>query len=102
MVKRASKNQPKDVTVVLNEVIDAAETMETTRMRKDALASIEDLKRKGPGYKRDVSTWGQVGQGALALGCIVAATTGHVELGLPCVIGGAGSSAALSVWNNQQ
>jgi hypothetical protein len=76
--------------------------METTRMRKDALASIEELKRKGPAYKRDVSTWGQVGQGALALGCIVAATTGHVELGLPCVIGGAGSSAALSAWNNQQ
>jgi hypothetical protein len=68
MVKRASKNQPKDVTVVLNEVIDAAETMETTRMRKDALASIEDLKRKGPGYKRDVSTWGQVGQGAFVRG----------------------------------
>ena len=102
MVKRASKHQPKNVAAVLDEVIDAAETMETTRMRKDALASIEELKRKGPAYKRDVSTWGQVGQGALALGCIVAATTGHVELGLPCVIGGAGSSAALSAWNNQQ
>jgi hypothetical protein len=102
MVKRASKNQPKNVAVVLDEVIDAAESMETTRLRKEALASIEELKRKGPGYKRDISNWGQVGQGALALGCIVAATTGHVELGLPCVIGGAASSAALSVWNNQQ
>ena len=102
MLKRASKNQPKNVTSVLNEVIDAAETMETTRLRKDALASIEELKRKGPGYKRDVSTWGQIGTGALALGCIVAATTGHVEFGLPCVIGGAASSAALSFWSNQQ
>jgi hypothetical protein len=102
MLKRAGKNQPKDVTVVLNEVIDAAETMETTRLRKDALASLEELKRKGPAYKRDVSNWSQVGQGALALGCIAAAVTGHVELGIPCVVGGAASSAALSVWNNQQ
>ena len=69
--------------------------------RKLALAAIEELKRKGPGYKRDISTWGQIGQGALALGCIVAATTGHVELGLPCIISGAASSAALSVWGGQ-
>jgi hypothetical protein len=84
---------------VLNEAIEAADTMETTRLRKDALAAIEELKRKGPGYKRDVSTWGQIGQGALALGCIVAATTGHVELGLPCIITGAASSATLNYWN---
>jgi hypothetical protein len=45
---------------------------------------------------------GPVGQGALALGCIAAAVTGHVELGIPCVVGGAALSAALSVWNNQQ
>jgi hypothetical protein len=86
---------------VLNEVIEAAESVETTRLRKDALASIEELKRKGPGYKRDISTWGLIGQGALALGCIAAATTGHVEFGLPCVIGGAASGAALSYWNGQ-
>jgi hypothetical protein len=102
MLKWASKHQPKDVTPVLNEVIEAAETMDTTRVRRDALASIEDLKRKGPGSKRDMSTWGQIGQGAMALGCIVAAATGHVELGLPCVIGGAASSAALNYWNGQQ
>jgi hypothetical protein len=101
MLKRASKNQPKNITLVLNEVIESAETMETTRLRKDALAALEELKRKGPAYKRDVSTWGQVGQGALALGCIAAAVTGHVELGIPCVVGGATSSAAMSFWNNQ-
>jgi hypothetical protein len=101
LLKRASKNQPKNVTVVLDEVIDAAESMETTRLRKDALAALEELKRKGPAYKREVSTWGQVGQGALALGCIAAAATGHVELGIPCVVGGASSSAALGYWNQQ-
>jgi hypothetical protein len=98
-LKNASKSAPKQTASVLNEAIEAAETMETTRLRKDALAAIEELKRKGPGYKRDVSTWGQIGQGALALGCIVAATTGHVELGLPCIITGAASSATLNYWN---
>jgi hypothetical protein len=101
MLKRAGKTEPRRVAAVLNEVIEAAESVETTRLRKDALASIEELKRKGPGYKRDVSTWGLIGQGALALGCIAAAATGHVELGLPCVVGGAASGAALSFWNNQ-
>ena len=101
LLKAAGKNQPKEVAPVLDEVIEAAETMETTRLRKAALASLEELKRKGPGYKRDVSMWGQVGQGALALGCIAAAATGHVELGLPCVIGGATSGAALTFWDRQ-
>jgi hypothetical protein len=101
MLKRASKTEPRRVASVLNDVIEAAESVETTRLRKDALASIEELKRKGPGYKRDFSTWGMIGQGALALGCIAAAATGHVELGLPCVIGGAASGVALSFWNSQ-
>jgi hypothetical protein len=38
---------------------------------------------------------GQIGQGALSMGCIVAAATGQIELGLPCVIGGAAYSAGL-------
>jgi hypothetical protein len=101
MLKRAHKRQTGKIASVLDEVIFAAETMETALLRKQALAAIEELKRKGPGYKRDISTWGQIGQGALALGCIVAATTGHVELGLPCIIGGAASGAALSVWSGQ-
>ena len=66
------------------------------------MASIQDLQRKGPGSRRNYSLWGQIGQGALAAGCIVAAATGHIELGLPCVIGGGVSSAALSVWEKQQ
>jgi len=102
MLRRVSKREPKNVASELNEIVEAAETMQTTRLRKDALASIEELKRKGPGSKRDISNWGQIGQGALALGCIAAAATGHIEFGLPCVIGGAASSAALSYWNNQQ
>jgi hypothetical protein len=42
-----------------------------------------------------MTTWGQVGQGALSMGCVVAAATGQVEVGIPCVIGGAAYSASL-------
>ena len=100
-LNRARASEPKEVAAVLKEVIDAAETMETTRVRKEALGAIEDLKRKGPQSKRDFTTWGQVGQGALALGCIAAAATGQVQFGLPCVLGGAASTAALNYWNGQ-
>ncbi|HWF93956.1 MAG TPA: hypothetical protein VG291_03255 [Xanthobacteraceae bacterium] len=102
MLKRASQHQTKPVAAILGEVIEAAETMEGARVRKDALAAIEDLKAKGPGYKREVSLWGKVGEGALAVGCIAAAAAGQVELGIPCVIGGATSSAALSAWDGQK
>ena len=62
------------------------------------LAAIEELKRKGPGYQRDMKLWGYVGQGAIAVGCIAAATVSFTALGLPCVIGGAVSSAAINYW----
>jgi hypothetical protein len=102
MLKRASHHQQKPVVPILNEVIEAAETMEGARVRKESLAAIEELKTKGPGYKREVSLWGKVGEGALAVGCIAAAAAGQVEFGLPCVIGGATSSAALSAWDGQK
>jgi hypothetical protein len=102
MLKRANHHQPKSITPMLAEVIEAAETMDATRVRKEELAAIEELKTKGPGYRREVSLWGKVGEGALAIGCIAAAAAGQVELGLPCVIGGATSSAALSAWDSQK
>ena len=90
------------VKPVLKEVIEAAETVETTRLRGQALAAIDELKRKGPGSKRDLSLWAQAGQGAIAVGCIAAAVTGQVELGIPCVVGGAAASAALQLWDGQR
>jgi hypothetical protein len=102
MLKRASRHQPTSVAPILGEVVEAAETLEGARVRKESLAAIEELKTKGPGYRREVSLWGKVGEGALAIGCIAAATAGQVEFGLPCVIGGATSSAALSAWDGQK
>ena len=99
LLKWARTQQPKPVAATLEAVIEAAETADTPRLRRDALAAIDELKRKGPGFKRDVTWWGQVGQGALSLGCLGAAIAGQAELGIPCVIGGALSSAALYYWN---
>ena len=95
ILKAEVNRQPKEIRVEVSEVIDAAETYETQRLRKNALASIEELKAKGPQSGRDMAWWGTAGQTALALGCIAAGATGHVEVGLPCVLGGAASTAAL-------
>jgi len=64
------------------------------------LAAIDELKRKGPGIKREISLWGQVGEGALAIGCIAMAVAGQVEFGIPCVVGGVATSAALRIWDS--
>jgi hypothetical protein len=95
MLKRASLREPKDTLVILNEVIDAAESVELSGIRKEAVDAITELKMKGPGSRRDIAWWGQVSEGAIGIGCVAAAALGQVALGLPCVIGGATSSAAV-------
>jgi len=101
MLKRSARHQPEDTAKILKQITDAADTMQLTAIRKEALAAIEDLKRKGPGSKRDMMTAGRIGESAIALGCIGAAATGNVALGLPCVVGGAVTSAALRTWAGQ-
>ena len=101
-LKRELNTRPKDVTTQLREVIEAAETFETSKIRKEAMAAIEELKRKGPAHGRNVAWWGTAGQTALAFGCIVVSALGHPEVGVPCVIGGAASSAALKYLTPQQ
>ncbi len=102
MLKRVAVDQPKTVAPILQEVIHAAETVNVAGLHRDQLAALDELKRKGPASRREMSTWGQVGVGALAVGCVAAAALGQIELGLPCVIGGSASSAALSLWEKQQ
>jgi len=92
---RGARSQTKEITAQLDQVIQPAETAETGSLRKDALAAIEQLKLKGPAYKREINAWAMVGQGALAVGCVAAAALGQLEFGLPCVIGGGATSAAL-------
>ena len=87
--------QPLEVRNPLREVIEAAETFETGKIRKEAVAAVEELKARGPESARNFAWWGQVGQTTFALGCVAAAATGQVQFGIPCVVGGAVSSAAL-------
>ncbi len=95
MLKAAMNSEGKETRAVLEEVIEAAETFEFAKVRKDAVAAIDQLKLKGPASARNLSWWGTAGQTALAIGCVVAGAMGHVEVGIPCVLGGAASGAAL-------
>jgi hypothetical protein len=95
MLKGSMRYENKETKAVLTEVIDAAETFELGKVRRDAMASIDQLKIKGPESTRNTMWWGQMGQTALALGCVVAGALGHVEVGIPCIVGGAASTAAL-------
>jgi hypothetical protein len=95
MLKASMRHENKETRAVLGEVIDAAETFEFGQVRREAMASIEQLKTKGPASARNTLWWGQVGQTALALGCVVAGAMGQVQVGIPCIVGGAASSAAL-------
>jgi hypothetical protein len=94
--------QPAAVKVPLGEVIEAADTVQLGAVRKDALAAVEELKTKGSDARRNLDFWGQVGVGAIALGCVSAAALGQVAVGVPCVIGGSASQGLLSFWEKQQ
>ena len=95
-------NQPEPIKVPLEEVIHAADTVQLGAVRKDALAAVEELKTKGSDARRNLDLWGQVGVGAIALGCVSAAALGQVEVAIPCVIGGSASQGLLSFWEKQQ
>lgn len=98
MLKAALNHEPKETAAILRELIEAAETFETSKIRKDAFAAIDQLKLKGPESLRNYNYWGQAGQTVLALGCVVAGAMGHFEVGLPCIIAGGVSSAALKAF----
>ena len=102
MLKRSADQQPKNIEPILREVIHAAETVNVAALHREQTAAVEKLKREGPASKKELSTWGQVGVGAIAVGCVAAAALGQVEIGIPCVIGGSVSSGALSLWERQK
>ncbi len=95
LLKADVASETPEVRAPLNEVIEAAETLELSKIRKQALASIDELKAKGPEKVRTYNWWGQAGQTVLALGCVAAGALGQVQVGIPCVVGGALSTAAL-------
>jgi hypothetical protein len=94
--------QPAPIKAPLTEVVEAADTVQIAALRKDALGAVEELKAKGSDARRNLDFWGQVGVGAVALGCVSAAALGQVAIGIPCVIGGSASQGLLSFWEKQQ
>jgi hypothetical protein len=94
--------QPEAIKLPLAEVVEAADTVQLGAVRKDALAAVEELKAKGSDSRRSLDFWGQLGVGAVALGCVSAAALGQVAIGIPCVIGGSASQGLLSFWEKQQ
>ncbi len=95
-------SQPAAIKLPLGEVIEAADTVQLGAVRKDALAAVEELKAKGSDSRRNLDFWGQVGVGAVAIGCVSAAALGQIAVGIPCVIGGSASQGLLSFWEKQQ
>ena len=81
LIKDMAAYQEADARPILAEVIRAAETTETAVIRKEQVALVDKLKSKGPGYQRDLKTWGYVGQGAIGITCVVLAT---MSLGAAC------------------
>jgi hypothetical protein len=57
LIKDKSAYQEADVWPILKEVIHAAETSETTAIRKEQLALVEKLKSKGAGYQSNAWCW---------------------------------------------
>ncbi|MEM7776372.1 MAG: hypothetical protein AAF732_12255, partial [Pseudomonadota bacterium] len=86
--------QPAKVAAPLRELVLAAETFETAKIRKAQVAKMEELKKRGPASGRQWAWWSRAASTAIALGCVVAGAAGQAQLGLPCLIGGTVSSAA--------
>ena len=101
LIRDMAPYQDAGLKPILAEVARAAETVQTANIRKQQLAAIERLKAKGPGYQRDMKVWGYATQGVIGVDCIVAATMSLTSFGLPCVIGGAATSALVNYWAAQ-
>lgn len=94
LARAEMKYQPKAVKKELAEVIRAAENFETAKLRKNAVAAIEQLRAKGPEAARNWVWWGTAVQTVIAVGCVALSVAGIPEAGIPCVIGGAVATGA--------
>jgi hypothetical protein len=100
LIKEMESYQETAVKPILKEVIKAAETTETSAIRKEQLALVDKVK-KGTGFQQDSKIWGTVAQGAIGITCVALAAISLSVAGAPCVIGGAASSAVLTYWAAQ-
>jgi len=96
-LKRGVDRQPANVKPILHEVIEAAETMEARPYPQGRACVDRGLEAQGSRLQARHLDLGQIGQGAVALGCIAAAVTGQVEIGIPCVVGGAAGLGSVEI-----
>lgn len=98
-LREAGAGRSKEIAAQLREVVVAAETFEVSKLRRDALAAIEDVRRRGTPVKH--TTWTTAANAAptvIGLACVAASVAGQVALGIPCVVSGALSSAVAKHW----
>lgn len=92
LLRRQLQLQPKETRAVLSDLIEAIELAETSRVRRDALAAIDDLRRRAPPKDANPWSWSSIAHATstvIALGCVAASALGQAEIGIPCIIGGA-------------
>jgi len=75
-------------------VIDAADTVDTAQAAQGASRRLKELRRRGPAYRPTSRGGARSARARSRSGCIAAAATGQVYLGLPCVITGASVGGA--------
>jgi len=102
-LRRQLSLQPPEVRGTLKELIESVELAETSRIRRDALAAIDDLRRRAPPKSAEPWSWSAIAQATstvIALGCVAASAAGQAEIGIPCIVGGAltqGAGKLLSI-----
>lgn len=83
-----SSHQDERMQQKLGEVIAAAESFESERVRKEEMAAIERIRRKYP----DGATFSRattLGSVAIATGCVAATAAGQAAIAVPCIVTGA-------------
>lgn len=92
--------QPLTIAIQLDDVIEAAETFESDRIRKQEVAAIEDAKIEAMRKDSEPSSTASAGSIAIATGCVIATATGHPEIGIPCVVTGALYNGAVKMFQS--
>lgn len=91
--------QPEDVQKPLEEVIAASETFDGDRIRKEELGSIEQARVHNAMQGSQGSRAANAGSIGISTACVVAGVTGHPEIAVPCIVGGAVYSGVVKLWN---
>ncbi|MGI9381763.1 MAG: hypothetical protein ACR2PO_01295 [Methyloligellaceae bacterium] len=90
--------QPDKVVAALEDVIQAADTFESERIRKQQLAAIEKARQRALARDAQGSKAAAAGSIGIATTCVIAGATGHPEISVPCVIVGALYSGAVKMF----